>query len=131
MKSTIIKLVLVALFLNTTIEASTLSKSEVEAQKAVSSFFKYLKNNNTKKIKSSIPLDSYQVHEKLNNWDKWIKIWQSYSLVEVGNVENMKFVRKGRDKTVKVHIILKVDGKNSKGTINVSLIKGHWVWDEN
>ena len=131
MKSIIIKLLILVLLSNITIQAETLASSEIEAKNTVSNFFKYLNDNNIEKIKTSIANDRYEIHEKLNDWDKWISIWQSYSLVEVRRVEKWKFVRKGRDKTVKVHVVLNIDGQNVPGTINVSLINGHWVWDEN
>jgi len=49
----------------------------------------------------------------------------------VGDVEETKFTRKGRKKSVKVHIFLEIDGQKVDGRINVSLIDGHWVWDKN
>jgi len=131
MKSRIIKSLVLILFLNLTIQAQTIDDSESEAKNTVSNFFKYLNDNDVEKIKTSIAPDRYEMHQKLNDWNKWINLWQSYSLVEVGSVEKWKFVRKGRDKTVKVHIILNVDGQDMNGTINVSLINEHWTWDEN
>lgn len=131
MKSKIIRLFIIFVIFSTSIEAEILNSSKVKAQNTVSTFFKLLKNNDIDQIKNSLPKDKYNLHEELNNWDKWIGIWKEYTLIEVGKVEENKYIPKGREKSAKVHVVIEYRGKKTDGKINVSLINDIWMWDEN
>jgi len=127
MKRTLISLLLVTIFFTNSINADSLSSPK----DIVKNFFSLLEKNNVEQIKTSIPKDRYLMHNKLKDWDRWIGIWRSYELVKIGKVQERKYVRKDREKSVKVHVVLKIDGKEMPGTIQVSRINNKWVWDEN
>jgi len=127
MKNILKSLLLLTLFFTNSINADSLSSPKG----VVKNFFSLLEKNDVEQIKSSIPKDRYLMHNELNDWDKWIGIWHSYELVNIGKVQERKYVRKGRGKSVKVHVVLKIDGKEMPGTIQVSRINNKWVWDEN
>ena len=131
MKSVIIRLFIILIVLSISLEAEILSTSKVKVQQAVLTFFKLLKNNDINQIKKSLPKDKYNVREELNNWDKWITTWQAYTLIDVGKVEENKYTSKGREKSAKVHVVIEYKGTKSDEKINVSLINGIWMWDEN
>ena len=93
-------------------------------------FFALLENNDTQQIKQALPAEKVALHNTLNDWQKWITLWNSYELVSVGKSKLSTYQNSNNERAF-VSVILKIENKDVNGTIKVSRINGMWVWDEN
>ena len=109
-----------------------LADDHSESKAIINRFFVYLKADNIDELRTILSPGRYENYSKQGVWETWINTWKRCTPIELGAVTEQKsYLRKDRDKTVNVKVTYDCGGQKLVGSINISLINGKWLWDEN